>query len=431
MGGVSMIAADPLFGPIDVPDWIDRILLAPEVQRLREVRLINTTTPHLAALSDTRRYTHTLGVLYLALRVHPRLGAFTREERDALLIAAVLHDVGTPPFAHLFEYLLKAMSGWTHEGMLRHIVAGDFSPQGKYAQLYYDNQLALGRLLEDRPEETRLAVDYVEGRGSLAPLIAGRLDLDNIDNVYRMCSLLGFRPDIHDALELADALTVEGGSIRIPVSAFESLERWRHWRRRAYEVLAFDESSLQGQAMLTDALSIAMRLNLLTEANWAMTDEQLLIFLHKKGRQYPALKGLIQRFTVGDFYDTLFIGWYSTAQLSKDLRLPDNREALRDALEAELRIPCCPYVFYDNGTFEKEIPVTIVRPDAAASRVIGSTSKSTLVSVFTPRRGKKSRRTKEAVISVLEDYGLQPHQLQSIPTKQSVYDLPEQFELPF
>lgn len=427
-----MIAADPLFGPIDIPDWLDRVLLTPEVQRLREVRLINTTTPHLAALSDTRRYTHTLGVLSLAQRVHPRLVEFSREERDALLIAAVLHDVGTPPFAHLFEYLLKALSGWTHEGMLKHIVNGDYSPQGKYAQLYFGNQLALTKVLETRPAETQLALDYVEGRGALGTLIAGKLDLDNVDNVYRMCSLLGFRPEIKDALSLTDALGVSDQMIGIPSYALESVRIWRKWRRKAYEVLAFDESSLQGQAMLTDAFSTAVQRGFLGEENWSMTDEELLVFLYKKGREYPELGSLIRRFTIGDFYHTIFIGWYSESKSpDDDLRLPNRREELRSALEEAINIPCCPYIFYDNGTFEKELPLWVTTQAGVEAVTIGKTSRSTLAAVFTPRRSTTGPSHRDKVQAVLERFGLRSSHLQRIPTKQSVYDIPPQAELPF
>lgn len=427
-----MIAADPLYGPIDIPAWLDAILLTPEVQRLREVRLINTTTPHLAALSDTRRYTHTVGVLALALRVYPRLaGEFSQVEREALLIAAVLHDVGTPPFAHLFEYLLKAASGWTHEGMLKHIVAGDYRPEGRYHQVYYGNQLALNRALRDRPAQTSLALEYVEGRGALGGLIAGRLDLDNIDNVYRMCSLLGFRPDMDEALALTDGLGIGDGRPLVLGQTLAYIERWRAWRRKAYEVLAFDESSLQGQAMLTDALSFSLGNGLLSEEEWSMTDEDLLTYLFQKGRQYPPLRSVIQRFKVGDFYAPLFVGWYQIPKGEDDLRLPERREALRAALEERLSFEVCPYVFYDNGTFEKELPVSVHKDGAVIDRVIGSTSSSTIAAVFTPRKSPAKRASREAVIEVLQEFGLKSDALIRIPSKQSVYEFPGQEQLPF
>src|SRR5262249_30546441 len=110
-----MFVADPLLGPFVVPERFERLLRAPEVQRLREVRLLNTTTPSLAGLSDVRRFTHTLAVTHLALRLTERLQwKYPRRSLDTLVVAAIVHDVGSPAFAHLFEYLLNSKYGFSH-----------------------------------------------------------------------------------------------------------------------------------------------------------------------------------------------------------------------------------------------------------------------------------------------------------------------------
>src|SRR5438552_620530 len=129
-----MLVSDPLFGPFSLPERFDRILRTPEVQRLREVRLLNTTTPSLAGLSDVRRFTHSLAVLHLALRVAHRLQwAWPRKKLDTLLVAAIVHDVASPAFAHLFEYLLKSKYGFSHEAMLKSVIAGDYKRTNLYA----------------------------------------------------------------------------------------------------------------------------------------------------------------------------------------------------------------------------------------------------------------------------------------------------------
>src|ERR1039457_6018682 len=100
-----MIVHDPLYGRFELPSRLDRLLLAPEVRRLSQIRLLNIATPSLATLGDLRRYSHTLGVLHLALL--SRQVGYTKEERDALAASVILHDIGTPPFGHLMEYHLK------------------------------------------------------------------------------------------------------------------------------------------------------------------------------------------------------------------------------------------------------------------------------------------------------------------------------------
>src|SRR5438874_12075800 len=110
-----MIAIDQLYGAITIPEWLHPVVQSPELQRLREVRLINIASPSCSALSDARRFTHTLGVLNLAARLENRLFSFgSQMERRAFLVAALLHDIGTPAFGHLFEYQLAAIKGWNH-----------------------------------------------------------------------------------------------------------------------------------------------------------------------------------------------------------------------------------------------------------------------------------------------------------------------------
>lgn len=73
-----MIVFDPIYGRFSVPDYLARLIVTPEVRRLSQVRLLNTITPSLAALGDLRRYSHTLGVLFLCGKV--KRGPFSEHE---------------------------------------------------------------------------------------------------------------------------------------------------------------------------------------------------------------------------------------------------------------------------------------------------------------------------------------------------------------
>ena len=86
---------DCIFGSFELPSYLDSLLTTPEFRRLSEVRLININSPSLSSLSETKRYSHTLGVLRLAL-ANPMLG-FSEEERKALFAAII---VGTLPRTH-------------------------------------------------------------------------------------------------------------------------------------------------------------------------------------------------------------------------------------------------------------------------------------------------------------------------------------------
>src|SRR3569623_1384481 len=104
-----MIIHDPLYGSFQVPAFLDSLIVAPEVRRLMNIRLLTAPSPSLPTLSEIRRFSHTLGVLRLSL-INPHVG-LTKEEVRALSAAFLILDAATPPFAHLVEYYLRDRSG--------------------------------------------------------------------------------------------------------------------------------------------------------------------------------------------------------------------------------------------------------------------------------------------------------------------------------
>jgi hypothetical protein len=426
-----VILDEGLFGHVALPEWTRGIILTPEVQRLREVRLINTSSPYIPALSDARRFTHTIGVAHLVARAIPRLQPTVPElELRSLLAASIVHDVGSPPFGHLFEYLLKSQTGWSHEAALSGILAGQYRPDNIYHQIYYGRPLSLPRAFAQAGVDAQLVARLVVGSDRLGPMLAGSIDFDNIDNVFRMTALLGIRPNLNDAYALADSLDIDGGQTVLHDKGLGALNSWRKLRRRAYEVLAFDVSALAGQAMLTDAISVAMETQNLSEEHWFWTDEELLRRLCAPN-QPSDVRDPAQRFAVGDFYNCIGIFWYNQPQGARDLRLPAHRSALNQLLAQELGFPCSIYVFYDRGTFEKALSVRVKQESSIVQRSIGVASQSTIVSVFTPRRHvSKPSKYRAKVSKVLDAAGLSPALIKQVPVGSEDWHVSNQAQLP-
>ena len=62
------------------------------------------------------------------------------------------------------------------------------------------------RILPKLEIDQDLVIELVMGKGILGESLSGSIDIDNIDNVYRMATLLGIKTNIEDALYLVDAM---------------------------------------------------------------------------------------------------------------------------------------------------------------------------------------------------------------------------------
>src|SRR5439155_19290382 len=117
-----------------VPAQLVSLIVTPEVRRLSQVRLLNSLSPSIAALSEVRRYSHTLGVLHLCT-LNKSLQA-SPSEQAALAASVLLHDIGTPPFGHIFEYHLRDLKGWDHEGVITAVLWGHHVPENVAHQIF-------------------------------------------------------------------------------------------------------------------------------------------------------------------------------------------------------------------------------------------------------------------------------------------------------
>ncbi len=276
-----MIFFDLIYGQIEIPDWLLPFIRLPEFTRLRNVRLSNSDSIDFKDFGRASRWEHALGVAYLAT-----ICAFkknlNKKDRMELILAALLHDIATPPFAHTVESVL---SGFDHERETQKLL-GD----GTTDYLSPDTPVYLSALPTFKEECKKLSkaekvkiepdniAKYIVGDGALGFLISGTLDLDNADNVTRGATLMGLDFDRKLGIRLADWL---GGMESAPTDLeFCEIEEVREWLRikKEYYFNFFNASEWeQGrQAFLQHIIRSALRKGLSNRALIWNTDEGLL-----------------------------------------------------------------------------------------------------------------------------------------------------------
>lgn len=417
---------DVLYGRVSIPGWLEPLIFTPEVQRLRDIRLINISSPTCASLSDVRRFGHTLGVVTLALRLFPKVASvWSSKHARSFVTAALLHDIGTPAFGHLFEYLLSSEYSWHHEVAVKGIIKGTYRPEKRYHQIYFSNPLRLHERLKDvRDIDLDLVFQTITGQGPLGGLLAGVLDVDNIDNVFRMAAALGLKTENRSGIGIIDGMILASDGITYTDEAVRAIDEWRDLRRRIYRILVFDRHCVSGQAMLSEGLALAMRQGVLGEEHWYLTDDAVL----QKLMQVSQAKDIIRRFGIGEIFDVLFMGWYHQPKGDIDYRNPAIRSNLQTRLTKSTGVPLLSYVFYDRGTFCKPLEI-----DTVSGRIwLGEESRSTVVTVCTPNRLEPHAIdvARRVIIDELAVMGFKQEVLQVVE-KEDSGDLYSQGELPF
>jgi len=396
---------DPLYGPFTVPPYLAQLLMTPEVRRLSQIRLLNALSPSLAALGEVRRYSHTLGVLYLCHRVHT-LG-YSLDERKALVASVLLHDIGTPPFAHLFEYHLRDRTGWTHEGIIKSVLWGFHAPENRAHQFFAGQTIEFRHALERLGIVVELVEQIVSEAHPLSKLLFGSIDLDNLDNVARMAWALGLERASTCAVDIATLMSVgRDGSLRLRRDVGAApVEHWATLRSAIYDILVSDPPTVAAQAVLSEAIGIGICDGVLGDDDWSLTDEQLLDTL----RAHHGTKDLITREYLGRLPAMAFCVQVNGTLTS--LGLVDRKtskqkieDVLRDSFPRE---PVLGYVFIDKGTFAKRLE--FFDPENRDEWASGQTSSSVLFYGFVrSSRAPRAPQCRRAIDSLVEMLGVSP-----------------------
>lgn len=283
---------DPLYGTIHLADWAARLVETPQFERLRGISLSSLPPRFWSALPRTTRWEHSLGVYHLACVACP--------EDRVLQAAALLHDVGQPPFSHLAEHLMEEMLGVDHEhraaAVIQAMGAAERVPELDWAQVPH---LILGR-----------------GRGAL---LSGLLDFDNIDYLPRLFN----GPAPYDPERLAQGLILVDGQVALLPEVEDQALAWRRVRQCVYDTL-YDHGNLTPHAMLRKAVELIAADGRLPASFFDQTNDEALAFLSRHEVTRPLLERLWAREPYVCVWEVetsldLRLSWRETLTLEADL----------------------------------------------------------------------------------------------------------------
>lgn len=321
---------DPLYGRIDVPPAVQRLLGTPAVRRLARLRQLADLSLSLPAATHTR-LVHSLGAMHLcgvifdrlyqrmlvhrAQWTHAGLPELDPAMRNAVQIAGLLHDIGHGPFSHVFETIARRRASGAHE-----------PHEARTSRLIQDVQREGSSVGQ---ELTRTAAPFASPReiaslvrglppspglrelSFLGQIVASDLDADRMDFLVRDALQTGIHAGRADPWPIIDSFVLsrdEDGTVRLalPARAEGAAVGLLEARARAYTALYRSPESLAAHELLLLAFderfpSEVDRAEL--EVLAGETDEGLLIRLEQRvGGNQAVVRDVVNRLRNDDPY---------------------------------------------------------------------------------------------------------------------------------
>lgn len=356
-----MYIYDCLYGKIDFGKVIYDCMLTPEMQRLREIRLGNINSLFLTGSANINRFEHSVGTAYLAKinceKNFPNIG---KREKENFILAGLFHDIANGPFGHSYEYLRKKQ-GFDPERNLSSVINCD--ENGAYKKSVSLEPVFLGRNNGVHDVLEKEDIEYIDGivagkNSKLSKLISDVIDLDNIDNVFRMAYHMGLKFNAEAPIELAKGMLCIGNEIYFEESSFPYLYEWYNIRTQLYKILLYNPQDFSAKCMLTELMDVVLD-NSPEKIKWYNTDYELVMALKSIGEIWIYELVEVKRISDKqvDFLDMFEKG--NVKEILKecfDINVPDNmeyNELDRDQKKVQFKAHNTDFVLENSRLYKK------------------------------------------------------------------------------
>lgn len=214
MNNIFHVIKDPVHGTMQFTsvedNWVKPFIDSPHFQRLRHIKQLGLGDFIFPGAVHSR-FNHCLGCCYVASQIAQKIG-LADEERQLVMIACLLHDIGHGPFSHAFE-------GIFHDKLIRH---EDWTPYfladygSKDFFLHYNRLNPRYHLTEEKFHEIANMIMHKgdAAKSVLADIVSSQLDADRLDYLLRDSHFCGVRYGEFDFRWMLHCLAIvesEGG----------------------------------------------------------------------------------------------------------------------------------------------------------------------------------------------------------------------------
>ena len=233
------IVNDPIYGFINIPFPILYDLMEhPYFQRLRRIKQLGLTSLVYPGANHTR-FQHVLGAMHLMGEAIASLRSkgldITDGEKEAAMIAILLHDIGHGPYSHVMERTI--VENISHETL---------------SLLFMQD---LNREFEGRLE-TAIEIFRKNYRQKfLCQLVSSQLDVDRLDYLRRDSFFTGVTEGIIGSDRIIKMLHVAGDELVVEAKGIYSIEKFLLARRLMYWQVYLHKTVIAADQMLLSIIA--------------------------------------------------------------------------------------------------------------------------------------------------------------------------------
>ncbi|AZQ63345.1 HD domain-containing protein [Flammeovirga pectinis] len=251
---------DPIYGfvTIDSP-LILELVNHPIFLRLSRIKQMGCSSVVYPGAMHTR-FSHALGAMHLmksAIESIVRKGTeISKEEKEAAMIAILLHDLGHGPFSHALEHVLINVH---HEEL---------------------SLFLMEKMNKEFDGKLNMAIQMFTGkyhRKFFHQMVSSQLDMDRLDYLQRDCFFSGVVEGSVGADRIIRMLDVHNDEIVVLEKGIYSIDRFLNARRMMYWQVYLHKTGLAAELMLQNIVKRAKYLY--TQGVELPCDETLKFFL--------------------------------------------------------------------------------------------------------------------------------------------------------
>lgn len=275
-----MVYYDRIYGQVNLdPILEEMILLCPEIKRLRYVGMMNFRSLGMLGLTSISRLEHVIGTAYLS-QIFSYNNNMSSKSKNNLLAAALYHDVNCAPFGHAIEWAIDRYTEYKHENSVDWMLNKDNKVSQNRPKFFEENGLHRYKFEDNYNLDLSYIIEIIQGVNSFTINNDG-IDLDNIDNVYRMASCLGLlNEDKSYPLLLANNLKVVSGfdNFVIKDKYYHLIEHWYKLRSMVYSKFIYSREYFAYECVLFELIAEYVKHCEVEDITnlWTQTDDLLL-----------------------------------------------------------------------------------------------------------------------------------------------------------